>query len=41
MTSKMPLSKGLNSGLRAAMEADEKVLIMGEDVGQLGGVLVI
>ncbi len=41
MTSKMPLSKGLNSGLRAAMEADEKVLIMGEDVGQLGGVFRI
>jgi pyruvate dehydrogenase E1 component beta subunit len=38
---KMPLSKGLNSGLRAAMEADEKVLIMGEDVGRLGGVFRI
>ena len=39
--SKMPLSKGLNAGLRAAMEADEKVLIMGEDVGRLGGVFRI
>ncbi|MDR7085654.1 pyruvate dehydrogenase E1 component beta subunit [Aeromicrobium panaciterrae] len=38
---KMPLSKGLNAGLRAAMEADEKVLIMGEDVGRLGGVFRI
>ncbi|GAA3522219.1 alpha-ketoacid dehydrogenase subunit beta [Aeromicrobium panaciterrae] len=35
---KMPLSKGLNAGLRAAMEADDKVMIMGEDVGRLGGV---
>ncbi len=41
MSTKMPLSKGLNAGLRAAMEADEKVLIMGEDVGQLGGVFRI
>ncbi|MDX6277845.1 MAG: 2-oxoisovalerate dehydrogenase component beta subunit, partial [Nocardioidaceae bacterium] len=40
-TTKMPLGKGLNAGLRAAMEADEKVLIMGEDVGKLGGVFRI
>ncbi len=32
------LAKGVNLGLRAAMEADPKVLIMGEDVGKLGGV---
>ena len=32
------LAKALNDGLRAAMEADPKVLIMGEDVGKLGGV---
>jgi 2-oxoisovalerate dehydrogenase E1 component beta subunit len=32
------LAKGLNLGLRAAMEADPKVLIMGEDIGKLGGV---
>src|ERR1700755_2729598 len=32
------LAAALNSGLRAAMEADPKVLIMGEDVGTLGGV---
>jgi pyruvate dehydrogenase E1 component beta subunit len=37
----MPLGKGLNAGLRAAMEADDKVLIMGEDVGKLGGVFRI
>jgi 2-oxoisovalerate dehydrogenase E1 component subunit beta len=32
------LAKGVNMGLRAAMEADPKVLVMGEDVGKLGGV---
>jgi pyruvate dehydrogenase E1 component beta subunit len=32
------LAKALNEGLRKAMEADPKVLVMGEDVGQLGGV---
>ncbi len=35
---KTTLGKALNQGLRAAMEADEKVLVMGEDVGKLGGV---
>ncbi|HET9144294.1 alpha-ketoacid dehydrogenase subunit beta [Actinophytocola sp.] len=35
------LAKSLNLGLRAAMEADPKVLIMGEDVGKLGGVFRI
>src|SRR6476469_9698171 len=32
------LAKAINTGLRAAMDADPKVLIMGEDVGTLGGV---
>ena len=32
------LAKALNEGLRRAMEDDPKVLIMGEDVGTLGGV---
>jgi 2-oxoisovalerate dehydrogenase E1 component beta subunit len=32
------LAKAVNMGLRKAMEADPKVLIMGEDVGKLGGV---
>ncbi len=32
------LARSLNLGLRAAMDADPKVLIMGEDVGKLGGV---
>jgi 2-oxoisovalerate dehydrogenase E1 component beta subunit len=34
----MTLAKALNDGLRRALEADPKVLIMGEDVGKLGGV---
>jgi 2-oxoisovalerate dehydrogenase E1 component beta subunit len=32
------LAKGLTMGLRKAMEKDSKVLVMGEDVGKLGGV---
>jgi 2-oxoisovalerate dehydrogenase E1 component beta subunit len=32
------LAKALNDGLRAALERDPTVLIMGEDVGKLGGV---
>ena len=32
------LAKALNMGLRAAMDADPKVILMGEDVGKLGGV---
>ncbi len=35
------LAKALNLGLRAAMEADPKVLLMGEDIGKLGGVFRI
>jgi 2-oxoisovalerate dehydrogenase E1 component beta subunit len=34
----MTLGKAINEGLRKSMEADPKVLIMGEDVGRLGGV---
>ena len=41
MTTKITLAKGLNMGLRKAMEDDPKVLIMGEDVGKLGGVFRI
>ena len=37
----LTLAKALNDGLRAAMERDPKVLIMGEDVGRLGGVFRI
>jgi pyruvate dehydrogenase E1 component beta subunit len=39
--SKITLAKGLNAGLRQAMEDDPKVLMMGEDVGKLGGVFRI
>jgi 2-oxoisovalerate dehydrogenase E1 component beta subunit len=34
----LTLSKALNEGLRKSLETDPKVLIMGEDVGKLGGV---
>jgi 2-oxoisovalerate dehydrogenase E1 component beta subunit len=35
---KLTLSRALNEGLRRSLEADPKVMIMGEDVGRLGGV---
>src|SRR6204780_624760 len=34
----LTLSKALNEGLRKALENNPKALIMGEDVGKLGGV---
>jgi 2-oxoisovalerate dehydrogenase E1 component beta subunit len=34
----MPLVRALNAGLRKAMEDDDRVLLMGEDIGRLGGV---
>ncbi|MCZ7413175.1 MULTISPECIES: alpha-ketoacid dehydrogenase subunit beta [unclassified Streptomyces] len=34
----LPVAKAINESLRASLEADPKVLIMGEDVGKLGGV---
>jgi 2-oxoisovalerate dehydrogenase E1 component subunit beta len=34
----MSLGKALNAGLRRAMERDPKVVLMGEDIGRLGGV---
>jgi 2-oxoisovalerate dehydrogenase E1 component beta subunit len=37
----LTLGKALNTGLRKALENDPKVLIMGEDVGRLGGVFRI
>jgi pyruvate dehydrogenase E1 component beta subunit len=40
-THTVTLAKALNSGLRAAMERDPRVIIMGEDVGKLGGVFRI
>lgn len=38
---KLSIAKALNGGLRAAMERDPKVIIMGEDVGPNGGVFRI
>lgn len=34
----MSLGSAINAGLRRAMEQDDRVLIMGEDIGTLGGV---
>jgi 2-oxoisovalerate dehydrogenase E1 component beta subunit len=34
----MTLARALNEGLRKALECDRRVLVMGEDVGRLGGV---
>ncbi len=34
----LTIAKALTNGLRAAMERDPKVLLMGEDIGKLGGV---
>jgi 2-oxoisovalerate dehydrogenase E1 component beta subunit len=34
----MPMSRALNAGMRAALAADDHVLLMGEDIGRLGGV---
>ncbi|AFR07122.1 alpha-ketoacid dehydrogenase subunit beta [Nocardiopsis alba] len=38
MGTNLTIGKAINAGLRAAMEHDPKVLVMGEDVGRLGGV---
>ncbi|HUP99902.1 MAG TPA: alpha-ketoacid dehydrogenase subunit beta [Aeromicrobium sp.] len=37
----LSLAQALNTGLRAAMTADDTVLLMGEDIGRLGGVFRI
>ncbi|AII07769.1 alpha-ketoacid dehydrogenase subunit beta [Rhodococcus opacus] len=37
----LPLGKALNAGLRRALENDPKVVLMGEDIGKLGGVFRI
>jgi pyruvate dehydrogenase E1 component beta subunit len=38
IVTRMNLVQAINSGLRCAMQDDESVLLLGEDVGQLGGV---
>ncbi|MCK0117626.1 alpha-ketoacid dehydrogenase subunit beta [Isoptericola sp. S6320L] len=40
-TQTMTFAKALTAGLRASLEADDHVMIMGEDVGRLGGVFRI
>ncbi|UFU06286.1 alpha-ketoacid dehydrogenase subunit beta [Ruania halotolerans] len=37
-TERITLGKAINLGLRRAMERDPKVMLMGEDIGPLGGV---
>lgn len=34
----LPLARAINEGLRAAMADDDRVILMGEDIGPLGGV---
>ena len=34
----LSMAKAINNGLRAAMKANDKVILMGEDIGPLGGV---
>ncbi|GIM97219.1 2-oxoisovalerate dehydrogenase subunit beta [Paractinoplanes toevensis] len=41
MAETITLGKALNHGLRRSLESDPKVVIMGEDVGKLGGVFRI
>jgi 2-oxoisovalerate dehydrogenase E1 component beta subunit len=38
MVETLTMAKALNEGLRAALAANDKVLLMGEDIGTLGGV---
>lgn len=40
-TRTLPLGKALNTGLRQAMEEDPTVILLGEDIGKLGGVFRI
>src|SRR3990170_4826951 len=37
-TAQLSLAKAINTGLRHALADDEKVLLLGEDIGALGGV---
>lgn len=40
-TATLPLAKAINEGLRAALGRDDSVMLMGEDIGPLGGVFRI
>lgn len=37
-TTQLTLAKAINTGLRRALQDDDKVLLLGEDIGKLGGV---
>ncbi len=37
-TTSLTIARGITNGLRKAMEKDPKVILMGEDIGKLGGV---
>ena len=37
-TQQLPLGKAINAALRSALAGDENVVLMGEDIGSLGGV---
>src|SRR5271155_2088892 len=37
-TTTMTMAKALNEGLRRSLEKNKRVLLMGEDIGKLGGV---
>ncbi|HUV47868.1 MAG TPA: alpha-ketoacid dehydrogenase subunit beta, partial [Actinomycetes bacterium] len=38
MTETMTMAGAINAGLQAALDGDPKTLLMGEDIGRLGGV---
>ncbi|MEO8095358.1 MAG: alpha-ketoacid dehydrogenase subunit beta, partial [Pseudolysinimonas sp.] len=37
----LTLAKAINAGLQRAMAEDPKVILMGEDIGTLGGVFTV
>jgi 2-oxoisovalerate dehydrogenase E1 component beta subunit len=41
VTENLPIGRALNAGLRRALETNDRVLLMGEDIGPLGGVFRI
>ncbi len=37
-TERLPMARAINAGLRRALATDDRVMLMGEDIGRLGGV---